>query len=131
MVTRHHVREHSRKGHQVRDYDRGFGSQVRVFAGKYAGRLTYKQREELPDRDFAVILKDGTRKYPIENAAHARNALARVSANGSPEEKAEVCRKVHERFPMIHETHCKIHHERANGGAGHFGIFRRNDDPNR
>lgn len=63
--------------------------------------LTTEERNRLPDRDFSVILKDGTRKYPIEDEAHARNALARVAANGSPEEKAEVRRKVHERYPSI------------------------------
>jgi len=105
MVTRHHVREHSRKGHHVRDYERGSGARVM----RYSGRLTYRHRQQLPDRDFAVILADGTRKYPIENANHARNALARVSRFGNPEEKAEVCRKVHARYPGIHEKHCKMH----------------------
>ncbi len=109
MVKRHHVRQHVRKNRVVSDYVRGMGSNVHKFTGTYKGFLSYRQREELPDEDFAVILKDGTRKYPIENEAHARNALARVSANGNPEEKDEVCRKVHERYPSIHEKHCRMH----------------------
>jgi len=62
------------------------------------GRLTYRQRQELPCRDFADCKN---RKYPIENKAHARDALARVSANGTPKEKALVRRRVHERYPSI------------------------------
>lgn len=48
-------------------------------------------------------MADGTRKYPIENIAHARNALARVSAYGSPKEKAEVRRKVYARYPKLRD----------------------------
>ncbi len=39
-------------------------------------KLTYGEREHLPNRDFALPRE---RKYPIEDAAHARNALSRVS----------------------------------------------------
>lgn len=111
MVVRHHVREHTRRGRGVRDYERGSGPRAAPFHGEYhsSGPLTYRQRQNLPDSDFAVILADGTRKYPIENKAHARNALARVSAYGSPHEKALVCRKVAERYPSIHTTHCGMH----------------------
>ena len=41
------------------------------------------------------------RRYPIPDASHARNALARVSGNGTPEEKAKVRAAVHSRFPEI------------------------------
>lgn len=60
-------------------------------------RLTYRQRQSLPSRDFALP----GRRYPIEDKAHARDALARVSANGTPREKAIVRRKVHARFPGL------------------------------
>lgn len=60
-------------------------------------RLSYKRRKKLPEKDFA--LPGG--RYPIEDKAHARNALARVSQHGSPEEKATVKRKVHKKFPGI------------------------------
>lgn len=81
-------------------------------------RLTYEQRKNLPDRDFAVIHKSATeererRKYPIENESHARNALARVSRFGTAQEKREVCEKVHRRFPEIHEQSCKLHRMKA------------------
>jgi len=39
-------------------------------------KLTYAQREDLPKGDF-VFPK--TRRYPIEDAQHARDALARSS----------------------------------------------------
>lgn len=59
--------------------------------------LTTERRNALPDSAFA----GPGRSYPIEDAAHARNALARVSQFGSPAEKAEVRRKVHARYPGI------------------------------
>lgn len=61
-------------------------------------KLTYKQRKNLPKRSF-IFKKE--RKYPIEDAAHARNALARVSQNGTPAEKARVRAAVHNKYPGI------------------------------
>jgi hypothetical protein len=43
----------------------------------------------------------GAGSYPIQDAAHARAALSRVSANGTATEKAEVRRKVKAKFPGI------------------------------
>ena len=62
-------------------------------------KLTYKARKQLPGGGFAVDGKK--RKYPIQDKTHARNALARVAAHGTPEEKAEVKRKVKAKFPSI------------------------------
>jgi hypothetical protein len=61
--------------------------------------LTDRERDALPDSAFALP----GRRYPIHNRNHARNALSRVSQNGSPEEKAEVRAKVHARYPGIGE----------------------------
>lgn len=61
------------------------------------GVLTTKQRKKLPTKDFALP----GRRYPIEDKAHARNALARVSQNGTPAEKAAVRKKVAAKFPAI------------------------------
>ena len=59
-------------------------------------------RKRLPRRDFGIPEKaPGPGSYPIPDEAHARDALARVAANGSPEEQARVRRAVHERFPDI------------------------------
>ena len=71
-------------------------------------RLTAKRRKKLPAKDFAV----SGRRYPIEDKAHARNALARVSQHGSPTEKSEVQRKVHSRFPSIGRRKRKESHRR-------------------
>ena len=46
-------------------------------------KLTYEERKDLPTGEF-VFPK--TRRYPIEDAAHARDALARSS--GKPEHAA-------------------------------------------
>lgn len=60
-------------------------------------KLTSSERNELPDSKFA----GPDRSYPIEDAAHARNALARVSQHGYPELKAKVRAAVHKKFPGI------------------------------
>jgi len=76
---------------------------------KAGGRLTYAQREAMPSREFALPGHGtgpegkGGGSYPIPDESHARNALARVSQHGSPEEKAAVRRKVHAKFPGIGE----------------------------
>jgi len=61
------------------------------------GRLTSKERNELPKGDFA-----GPKgSYPIPDKGHARAALSRVSEYGDPELKERVRRKVREKFPDI------------------------------
>jgi len=64
-------------------------------------KLTYKQRKNLPSSDF-VFPKEHA--YPIPDKAHARNALARVSANGTPEEKKKVRAAVKRKFPGIKQS---------------------------
>lgn len=61
------------------------------------GRLTAAERHALPGKDFA--LPGG--RYPINDASHARNALSRVSGNGTSEEKAKVRAAVHRKYPDI------------------------------
>jgi hypothetical protein len=61
-------------------------------------KLTYQSRKALPSSSF---VEKGKRKYPIPDASHARNALARVSGNGSSAEKAAVRAEVKRRFPGI------------------------------
>lgn len=69
--------------------------------------LTAKQRNKLPRSSFALPGKGegksgkGSGSYPIPDASHARNALARVSQHGSPAEKAAVRAKVKAKFPGI------------------------------
>lgn len=60
-------------------------------------KLSYGKRKKLPAKAFALK----GRRYPIEDKAHARNALARVSQHGTAQEKTAVRRKVHAKFPGI------------------------------
>ena len=60
--------------------------------------LSDKDRKKLPDEDFA---EPGERKYPIEDEAHARNALARVAQHGTKEEQEAVRKRVEERYPDL------------------------------
>lgn len=70
-------------------------------------RLTTSSRKKLPKSDFALPSKKtaknkaGKGAYPIPNASHARNALARVSQFGTPAQKATVKAKVAKKFPNI------------------------------
>lgn len=65
-------------------------------------KLTTKQRKAMPATDFAGGKKPGTKgAYPIPDKAHARDALARVSANGSRELKSKVRKAVKRKFPSI------------------------------
>ncbi len=60
-------------------------------------KLSAKKRNALPAKSFAVA----GRKYPIEDKAHARDALSRVAADGSPAEKSEVRAKVKADYPAM------------------------------
>ena len=72
--------------------------------------LSSAQRKAMPSSSFALPGKGtgaggkGPGSYPIPDASHARNALARVSQHGSPAEKAAVRAKVKARFPGIAQT---------------------------
>lgn len=61
-------------------------------------KLNAKKRKALPKKSFA---EPGKRAYPINDKAHARNALSRVSQFGSSAEKAKVRSAVHKKFPGI------------------------------
>lgn len=61
-------------------------------------QITSSKRKKLKLSDFA---EKKSRAYPIEDLSHARNALARVSANGTSAEKATVRRAVHAKYPSI------------------------------
>ncbi len=58
--------------------------------------LTGKERKALKASDFALPSR---RKYPIENRAHARAALQRVSQFGTEDEKKKVRAAVKRRYP--------------------------------
>ena len=60
-------------------------------------KLTSKGRKSLAASSFALP----GRRYPIEDAAHARNALARAAQHATPAEQATIRAKVHKRFPAM------------------------------
>lgn len=62
--------------------------------------LTAGQRNRMPAKTFA----GPDRSYPIPDASHARDALSRVSPNGSPAVKAQVRAKVAAKFPGIGQS---------------------------
>ena len=66
-------------------------------------KLTAKQRNGLGAGEFALP----GRKYPIEDASHARNALARAAQHASPAQKAEIDSKVHAKYPAIGQKMAK------------------------
>lgn len=80
-------------------------------------KLSYAKRQKMPSSEFALPGKGtgpkgkGGGSYPIPDASHARNALARVAQHGSSSEKAAVRRKVHAKFPGIgkHAHHPPSH----------------------
>lgn len=59
-------------------------------------KLSAKQRKRLPASDFA----GPDRSFPVNDASHARNALARAS-QFHPELKAKIRAKVRKKFPSI------------------------------
>ena len=88
---------------------------------KKGGHLTAASRQAMPKSDFALPGKGegpkgaGSGSYPIPDASHARNALSRVSANGTSAEKAKVRAAVHRKFPGIGGSKSKMYdHPRSN-----------------
>lgn len=68
-------------------------------------RNTKTGRQSMASKNFALPKgtgsKPGTNQYRIDDAAHARNALARVAQHGSPSDKRTVRRKVARKYPSI------------------------------
>jgi len=61
-------------------------------------KLSYKRRQELPASEFAI---PSERKYPLDTKNRARDALSRASQNASPSQKAQIKKKVHQKYPSI------------------------------
>jgi hypothetical protein len=70
-------------------------------------KLSAAKRKALPAKSFALPGKGegpggkGAGSYPIPDASHARNALARVSQHGTLAEKSKVRAAVKRKFPGI------------------------------
>ena len=90
-----------------------------------AKKFTSKHRNDLPDSDFAYIAPGGKkvdgkteprslRHFPIPDAAHVRNALARLSQSKlSPEVKAKILKKLKSKAKEfgIKVSETKAYHE--------------------
>ncbi len=57
-------------------------------------KLTTAERKHLASSQFALA----GRRYPINDRAHARNALSRVLQHGTPTEKKKVRAAVHRKY---------------------------------
>lgn len=63
-----------------------------------ARRNTKGGRAAMPAADFGL---PKTKQYRIDDAAHARDALARVAADGTPAQQAQVRARVKAKYPAI------------------------------
>lgn len=63
-----------------------------------AKRNTVAGRAALAPSNFGLPAQ---RKYRIDDAPHARDALARVAQNGTPAQKAQVRKAVAAKYPSI------------------------------
>ena len=70
--------------------------------------VTAKKRADLPASSFGIPSKAKTAEakkksgnYPIDTPGRARSALSRVSAHGTPAEKAQVRSRVAKKYPSI------------------------------
>jgi hypothetical protein len=68
-----------------------------------AKRNTKAGRAKMSQSNFALPGK----QYRIDDAAHARNALARVAQNGTPAQQAAVRSAVAKKYPNINVTGMK------------------------
>lgn len=84
-------------------------------------RNTQRGRHRMKRGSFALPegtgSKPGEANYRVDDAAHARNALARVAQHGTKREQQRVRRVVATRFPSIGQ--------RSAGAAGGAGTGRR------
>ena len=70
-------------------------------------KLSAAQRKKIPRSKFAIPSKaPGAGSYPIQDKAHARNALARAS--GKPV-AAQVRAAVHRAYPSLPKGSGKLH----------------------
>jgi hypothetical protein len=60
-------------------------------------KLTTATRNKIPPEDFAGPDKT----YPINDASHGRNALARVEQHGTPALKKRVTAAVKRKYPSM------------------------------
>jgi hypothetical protein len=67
-------------------------------AATNARRNTKAGRAAMAASNFGL---PGQKKYRIDDAAHARNALSRVAQHGTPAQKKQVRARVKAKYPSI------------------------------
>lgn len=81
---------------------RGTSADKRLSANKSSSskspKLNAAKRNALPASKFAL---PGARAYPIDTPGRARDALSRVSANGTPAQQMQVRKAVAKAYPSI------------------------------
>jgi hypothetical protein len=75
-------------------------------------KLSAKGRKRVKAGNFAIPSR---RAYPIQDLAHARNALARVRQFGSAEDKRQVYAAVRRKYPSLAERSSVIRTRRKGG----------------
>ena len=77
-----------------------------------ADQLTTKDRNALPDSDFALI-QDGERRFPIQDEAHRKNAWARLpqAKNLSDEERSTIADRIMRRAKSAGDAWAKDYHK--------------------
>jgi hypothetical protein len=73
----------------------------KLSAATNAKRNTKGGRKAMPASDFGLPAQ---KKYRIDDAAHARDALGRVAQNGTPAQQAQVRAAVKRKYPSIGKT---------------------------
>ena len=76
----------------------------KLSAAANAKRNTKAGRKAMPSSDFGLPAQ---KKYRIDDAAHARDALGRVAQNGTPAQQAQVRDAVKRKYPSIGKTNRK------------------------
>lgn len=64
-------------------------------------RNTKGGRKAMPASDFGLPAQ---KAYRIDDAPHARNALARAAQNATPAQQAQIKAQVKKKFPSIGKT---------------------------
>lgn len=88
--------------------------------------LTTKARNNLPSSAFVY---PSEKRYPIHDLAHARNALARVAQNGTPEEQSKVRSAVYSKFPELKKNKVNMADPLKEASAKRLGLSESNNKP--
>lgn len=84
-----------------------YTSNIKVKMNRYKRKYTEIENQlerpvsDLPDSDFAIILDDGTKLFPIDNKDRAQSSLNKLSQNLTPEQYKLALQKIQMRYPGL------------------------------